>query len=172
MTTAKKVPAHRVRDRKHHRRGCIDCADEGIITSRKAPHPGPRCATHHRAKRGKRKGYNQETRWKETYNITAEQYWFIYESQGGVCAICRRATGAARALSVDHDHACCDGPKSCGSCVRSLLCKRCNMFLGHLRDDPEMFERILMYLHRPPGKEILAQWNNVQSLTVNGLESI
>ena len=151
MTTAKKVPDHRVRDRKHHRRGCIDCADEGIITSRKAPHPGPRCSTHHRAKRARQSSQTREQRWLNVYNITGEEYWAIWEHQGGVCYICRRAKGTGRRrLSVDHCHET--------GIVRGLLCQPCNRdVLGHARDDTEFFERCIEYLNSPPAVEIIGK---------------
>jgi len=96
---------------------------------------------------------------RNTYGITPEQYWAIYEAQGGRCALCRKATGKSKALAVDHDHSCCDGQKSCGRCVRSLTCSKCNKMLGHMRDDPEFAERVLLYLIHPPGKELLREWN-------------
>jgi len=77
------------------------------------------------------------------YGITAEQYWAIYELQGGRCYICRRATGARKRLSVDHCHVT--------GFVRGLLCSPCNKnVLGHLRDDREALIRAVDYLDRFP----------------------
>lgn len=137
---------------------CIDCASEGITTRRKTSGKPALCATHRRARRTKRSSYSHEKHILETYNLTPDQYWAIYEAQGRRCAICRRATGAKRRLSVDHDHACCSGPTSCGKCVRSLCCTTCNKMLGHIRDDLEIAERIVLYLLDPPGKEVLSEW--------------
>lgn len=147
---------------------CIDCRKEGVTNVRVPalyrgkPVAGSRCVTHHRAKKKATKDRSWETRLWKVYHITAEQYWAIYEAQGRVCAICRRATGEARKLAVDHDHACCGGPESCGRCVRSLCCTSCNKLLGHIRDDLEIAERIVHYLMRPPGREVLAEWPSAQ----------
>lgn len=80
------------------------------------------------------------------YGLTSEEYWKVYEYQGGKCAICQRATGKRKKLSVDHDH-------STGE-VRMLLCTRCNRMLGHLRDEPEAFERAADVLRHPHPVEI------------------
>lgn len=134
-------------------RRCKECPPG---TRRKAPHPGPRCATHHRAVRRGRRAYNHGVHVQDTYSISSEQYWAIYEYQGGRCFICRRATGERRKLAVDHDHACCPGPTSCGRCVRGLLCRSCNRsVLGHLRDDPEALQRAIDYLNDPPARKVL-----------------
>ncbi|MBB3752441.1 hypothetical protein FHT44_004953 [Mycolicibacterium sp. BK634] len=149
MSRAAKRPDYRNQDKAHKRKPCIDCVKEGITTQRKTtdskgnPYPGPRCATHHRLKRAQRKSVTQEQRWLQVYGITAEEYWLIYEEQDGRCAICRRATGASKMLSVDHDH------KS--GVVRGLLCLGCNRnVLGHARDEIEFFERAIEYLNAPP----------------------
>lgn len=70
-----------------------------------------------------------------TYGITVERYDAMLAGQGGVCAVCKqpcRSTnrGRPRRLAVDHDRRCCPGKKSCGQCVRGLLCLRCNTALG------------------------------------------
>ncbi|AGK87534.1 endonuclease VII [Mycobacterium phage HINdeR] len=146
--TARRVPAHRDQDRAHRRKPCIDCVTEGLTNRRPAPHPGPRCVTHHRAKRLQRKTMSQEQRWLDVYGITADEYWAIYEHQGGLCYGCRRANGKRKRLSVDHDHKT--------GIVRGLLCTTCNRnVLGHLRDDPEAFERFIHYLDAPPAVAVI-----------------
>jgi len=97
----------------------------------------------------------------KTYSISEEQYQAIYEAQGGVCYLCRRARGTGRKrLSVDHDHACCPGSVSCGKCVRGLLCKTCNRDgRGQARDEIAYFERAIEYLKDPPAKTVLGLEN-------------
>lgn len=50
------------------------------------------------------------------------------------CIIC----GDEGGLVVDHDHRT--------GRVRGALCQRCNMGLGHFRDDPELLELAAMYV--------------------------
>lgn len=86
-----------------------------------------------------RKASAHEQRVQKVYGLGPGEYRRIYDFQGGKCFICQRATGASRRLSVDHDH-------KTGK-VRGLLCRPCNDVLGHLRDDPEAFERGMNYLN-------------------------
>lgn len=118
---------------------CKDCP-EG--STRLAPHPGPRCATHWRAERKRRAEAAHGRHIEKTYGITLDEYEAIKTFQGGVCAICKRANGASKRLSVDHDH-------STGQ-VRGLVCGPCNKLLGHARDEPEFFDRASTYLLHPP----------------------
>lgn len=125
---------------------CKDC-EPG--SKRPARYPGPRCYSHHRKVVQDRSKAVHGRYIEETYGITEEQYDSIYESQGGVCAICRRARGTGyRRLAVDHDHRTGE--------VRGLLCKPCNRdVLGHLRDDREALLRAVEYLTNPPARKVL-----------------
>jgi hypothetical protein len=66
-----------------------------------------------------------------------------------VCAICERAKGVVKKLSIDHDH-------STGY-VRGLLCGPCNKVLGHFRDDPAMGARVFYYLSKPPAFDVIGK---------------
>lgn len=134
---------------------CKDCAAQGIETKRPAPHPGPRCTTHHREVKARRKEADHDRMVCATYNLKPGDYRRLYEAQGGRCAICRIATGKARKLAVDHDHSCCPGKTSCGKCVRGLICSNCNRDIGRRRDDPLAFFRAGLYLINPPARAVL-----------------
>lgn len=125
---------------------CKDCKS----TTRALTKPGPRCATCWRAETTKRKASAHGLYVEKTYGITAEQYDALYKAQGGRCAICRRATGAARRLAVDHNHQTGE--------VRGLLCKPCNRYgLGMFaRDNPEVLDRAAEYLRNPPARRVLS----------------
>lgn len=81
------------------------------------------------------------------FGLTAEGYAELLLRQGGGCAICKSTTPAGRGrFHVDHDHACCPGPGSCGKCVRGLLCHHCNLGLGNFKDDPLRLKLAASYL--------------------------
>jgi hypothetical protein len=69
----------------------------------------------------------------------------LLEVQGGACAICQepettkggRNGNSTMRLSLDH------GP---GGEVRGLLCFMCNKALGHIRERPELLDRMKEYL--------------------------
>ena len=78
------------------------------------------------------------------YKITIRMYRLLLEFQLGRCWGCRRATGKARRLSVDHNHRTGE--------VRMLLCNTCNNIVGHFRDDPEGLIRLGLALIDPPSR--------------------
>lgn len=81
--------------------------------------------------------------WK-FYRLTLERFNEILDSQGGGCAICRRVQ--VRGWHVDHDHACCPEGRTCGLCVRGILCSNCNTGIGMLQENEETLESALSYL--------------------------
>jgi hypothetical protein len=62
------------------------------------------------------------------FGITLEQFDLLREAQGDACAMCSEQF--KETPQVDHDHACCPSLKTCGKCIRGLLCRRCNGALG------------------------------------------
>jgi hypothetical protein len=70
----------------------------------------------------------------KNYSTTVEWYRGRLIEQNGLCAICGHLShhhGTIQRLQVDHDHKCCDlHTKSCGKCLRGLLCADCNIRLA------------------------------------------
>jgi hypothetical protein len=125
---------------------CKDCPPGS--RRRAAPHPGPRCATHHRARLAEVSEESHARHIGRLYGITRADYERLRQVQGGLCYICRRATGKQKRLPVDHNHATKE--------VRGLLCGPCNKgVLGHLRDDIAALQRAIDYLTNPPAREVL-----------------
>lgn len=80
------------------------------------------------------------------FGISLEDFVSLLERQGGVCAICAGVNANGKALSVDHDHGCCPGDRSCGRCIRGLLCAACNLAIGMMRDDPARLRAAAAYI--------------------------
>ena len=74
---------------------------------------------------------------KSRHGISAAEYNALYESQNGCCAVCGHIPDGRR-LSVDHDHAT--------GAVRGLLCRNCNLVLGHVKDRVIILLRLAEYL--------------------------
>jgi hypothetical protein len=84
---------------------------------------------------------------------TPEWYNETFAAQNGVCRICGRPeteihpkTKEIQRLAVDHDHACCPGDRSCGKCVRGLLCAKCNQCLHQVEEVPNWLYFVSDYL--------------------------
>jgi hypothetical protein len=89
-------------------------------------------------------------RLRRTYGIDEAWWTATLAEQGGVCAICGGPSGP-RNFSIDHDHSCCSGNGSCGSCVRGLLCNPCNLSLEALERRGDWLDRAIAYLGRYEG---------------------
>lgn len=85
---------------------------------------------------------------KRNYGLTVAEFEAMVAKQGDACAICGTEDSGGKAWAIDHDHACCPGSKSCGRCVRALLCSSCNMSLGLIKDSPATALAMADYLTR------------------------
>ncbi len=78
------------------------------------------------------------TRWKRMlaiYGVTEDAYSAMYQSQAGMCGICRHPQAL---LFLDHDHAT--------GAVRKLLCRDCNFMLKFAQDEPARLAAAVLYL--------------------------
>jgi len=98
--------------------------------------------------------WHQNITYKNKYNITTEEYNSMLEAQNHTCALCGRPefvisyqTNNVLKLAVDHDHSCCPGVRSCGKCVRGLLCMACNRAIGVIESSSSL-EKLIAYLRR------------------------
>lgn len=133
----------------HHRKLSSEWAKANrakINAARNERRKDPEYAARERAKDRAR----HPDRWIRTnYNLSRDQWNALLAKQGGVCAVCgateSRGIGS---FHVDHDHSCCPGRRSCGKCVRGLLCNLCNPMIGHARDDPTILRKAATYLEQ------------------------
>lgn len=82
----------------------------------------------------------------ERHGLSPEQYIELEQKQNGLCAICKKPEPTKKRLAVDHDHSCCPGLKTCGKCIRGLLCSRCNRGIGLFYDNPILLQSAKDYL--------------------------
>jgi hypothetical protein len=93
-----------------------------------------------------RKASSRKWYLKSMYNITPEEYNKMLKKNNMGCHICGEKKNYW--LHVDHDHNCCSGEKSCGRCVRGLLCHACNVILGHAKDNNDILKGAIKYLNK------------------------
>lgn len=79
-----------------------------------------------------------EANLRDRYGMSLEEYYALFDRQGGVCAICLETCSSGRRLAVDHDH-------ETGH-IRGLLCGKCNRGAGLFDDDPSKLYAAALYL--------------------------
>ena len=67
----------------------------------------------------------------------------LLKAQGGVCSICKyeiqfKGAGGKGHAVIDHCHT--------SGKIRSILCSRCNIGLGHFEDNTERLNKAIKYL--------------------------
>jgi|SRR6187551_2418154 len=130
-----RVTTHRITDVIDNYGSCATC---GPVKVWKADSRGNYTCSIYGSQREKK--YTRAKELQKRYGITIEQYNEMLAKQNGVCAICKQPevllapNGEPRNLCVDHDHSCCTSQRTCGKCIRGLLCQRCNVALGYLEN--------------------------------------
>lgn len=93
--------------------------------------------------------YDRSQRAQYLYGVNVSD---LLAAQDGRCAICGTddAGGRWKTWHVDHDSTCCPRKRqrTCGACVRGLLCSSCNLMLGHAKDSPERLRAAAEYVER------------------------
>jgi hypothetical protein len=93
--------------------------------------------------------HNQGRQRKSRYGIDFNAFQKMLDKQNGECDICHKKFGPTRKAQVDHNHKCCSSPcKSCGKCVRSLLCRACNQGLGKFDENIDTLESAIAYVRK------------------------
>lgn len=74
-----------------------------------------------------------------TYGITIDDYNSMFTLQDGRCAGCNKhQSEIGKTLHVDHDHET--------KVVRGLLCNKCNMAIGLIKENVSTLKEMIKYL--------------------------
>src|ERR1700749_1122771 len=107
----------------------------------------------HRGSPESRKKSNRKYRI-SSYGLTQELFDLLLGAQRNACGMCHEPFEERQLIHVDHDHACCQRKnRSCGKCIRGLLCHTCNIALGYIE---RRYAMARAYLDSPPVRLVAA----------------
>lgn len=83
-----------------------------------------------------------------SYGLTQELFDLLLDAQQNACGMCHEPFDEGQLIHVDHDHTCCQKKnRSCGKCIRGLLCHTSNIALGYIE---RRYAMARAYLDSPP----------------------
>ena len=83
---------------------------------------------------------NRNSKLKQSYGITHDDYLVMFNKQDKRCACCGKETDK---LVVDHNHTTGE--------IRELLCTQCNTALGLLNEDVTVMQNMINYTRKHNG---------------------
>src|ERR1700744_5420538 len=108
-----------------HGGSCMTAENMALRRAYRRNHPHPQSSE-------PRKKSNRKSRI-SSYGLTHAQFDRLLAAQQHACGMCHEPFEEGQLIHVDHDHACCQRKnRSCGKCIRGLLCHTCNIALGHI----------------------------------------
>ena len=99
-----------------------------------------RAAKWNRENKERRAPTIQKNNYKKRYGLTIEQKQAMIDAQDGKCAICKSDLETTHNVCVDHCHKT--------NKIRGILCRKCNLGIGHLNDSPQILKSAQMYLEK------------------------
>jgi recombination endonuclease VII len=88
------------------------------------------------------------------YGLAPDEYRALHYAQGGKCYVCRKATGKARRLGVDHDHL--TGEVRGLVCTGSINAMTCNRLIA-IYGREQLLRAAVMLSDPPPARAVLAR---------------
>lgn len=126
---------------------CRRCnSKRSVAAQRKDPARAAERRARHIAKNPNRyKEICVNSRMKLQFGIGLSEYNGMVSACGGKCEICHEEAGER--LCIDHCHET--------GAIRGLLCKSCNLAIGHMKDDPSRLASAIEYLNtRSPTRSV------------------
>lgn len=133
---------------------CVQCSRERArLLSEQSKHNGRRKSNRQKYEQGeagkanRRRWYNssdgkksnRKAMLKLKFGMTLEEYDLMLTNQQGCCKVCGdHIEDLSKFLAVDHNHITGN--------VRGLLCNRCNVALGMLREDTNIMKNLIKYV--------------------------
>lgn len=96
----------------------------------------------------KYKNDQRRCRLQTRYHMSLEDHNLLFEQQGGRCRICNKEFNLFNPLDMCVDHNQITGK------VRALLCRKCNLALGHFDENIQRLMNAIKYLRETDGEKI------------------
>jgi hypothetical protein len=109
---------------------------------------------------GGTRGWTRALATARNFSLPVDAYIALRKSQANskncvLCAICS-APEKSKRHGIDHNHLCCSASgKSCGRCIRQLLCQVCNSIVGAV-ERGELSDKLV-----PAHRKYIIKWNGI-----------